>query len=83
MKLDGSDLEAAWHYETKRLDGCAYFRVEVGKDAQAAGTAAQEDGQHPGPGANTLLLVSRISLISNLSMIITISYVFCTCTVSV
>ncbi len=41
-----------------RLDGCAYFRVEVGEDAQAAGTAAQEDGQHPGPGAYALLLVS-------------------------
>ncbi len=54
-------LDAAWHFETVRLDGCSYFRVEVGEDAQAAGTAAQEDGQHPGPGAYTLLLVSRIS----------------------
>jgi hypothetical protein len=44
-----------------RLDGCAYFRVEVGEDAQTAGTAAQQDGQHPGPGAYALLLVSRIS----------------------
>jgi hypothetical protein len=64
-----------------RLDGCAYFRVEVGEDAQAAGTAAQQDGQHPGPGAYALLLVSRIKqeLGKYHIKIATIPYVFCTC----
>ena len=40
----------------------AYFWVEVGEDSEAAGKAAQEDGQYPRPPTDTLLLVPALHL---------------------
>ena len=37
--------------------GPAYLGVEVGHDGEATGEEAEEDGQHPGPGPDPLLLV--------------------------